>query len=328
MIAIECLLCDSNDSQVLIEENGYQGRKCDGCGLIYVSPRPSVDGIHDLYGHDEARVTAQSHITSAFPKRLYARHHLDLVQHYQNSGRLLEIGAGAGYFLDEARKRGFECHGLEFNPIQRGFITDHLLIDCEQTSLGESSYLNQKFDLVYHCDVISHFYNPIDELGLMNQVLNIGGYMAFETGNIAEMDNEYLDYITRFQYPDHLFFYGVKNLECLLEKTGFELVDLHRYSLMPQLRLSRAIALLKKRLPSKLSHADTGEKDEHSQSYAATEANRRLSRSLSRSLKTLRINAMEYLYFQLRYNLGKLCVKPGQAQTLILVARKIAELPH
>ena len=327
MIDIDCLLCDSKDSHVLIEENGYQGRKCSGCGLIYVSPRPSLDDIHDLYGHDEAGVTAQSHITSAFPKRLYARHHLELIQHHQQGGRLLEIGAGAGYFLDEARKRGFDCHGLEFNPIQRAYITDHLLIDCEQTSLADSSYMNDKFDLIYHCDVISHFYNPIEELGVMNHVLKLGGYMAFETGNIGEMDDEYLRYITRFQYPDHLFFFGVENLVCLLERTGFELVSLHRYSLMPQLRLSRAISRLKRRLSGKSSPEFPGPTGERRHQDAAMENHRRYSRKLIRSVKAFRINVMEYLYFQLRYNFGKLCVKPGKPQTLILVARKIAELP-
>lgn len=328
MIDIDCLLCGSEDSHVLIEENGYQGRKCSGCGLVYVSPRPSVDEIHDLYGHDEAGVTAQSHIASAFPKRLYARHHLDLIQHYQSSGRLLEIGAGAGYFLDEARKRGFACHGLEFNPIQRAYITEHLLIDCEQTSLRNSSYIDEKFDLIYHCDVISHFYNPIEELGLMNHVLNIGGHLAFETGNIGEMDNEYLRYITRFQYPDHLFFYGANNLARLLEETGFELVALHRYSLMPQLRLSRAISRLKRRVLGSSPRAGTGLSAGKTPDDSTRKSTMHDSRTLSQSLRTLRINTMEFLYFQLRYNLGKLCAKPGRPQTLILVARKIAELPH
>jgi hypothetical protein len=327
VINIHCLLCDSNDSRVLIEENGYQGRKCAGCGLIYVSPRPSMDEIHDLYGHDDARVTAESHISSAFPKRLYARHHLNLIQRHQNGGKLLEIGAGAGYFLDEARKRGFDCHGLEFNPIQRRYITEHLCIDCEQTALGKSSYMNEKFDLIYHCDVISHFYNPIEELGLMNHVLTMGGYMVFETGNIGDMDSAYLTYINRFQYPDHLFFFGVKNLENLLERTGFELVKLHRFSLLPQLRLSRAISLLKERLVGRLLRQGTGSEPEQRANGVATEANERSSRSWSKLLKTARINAMEYLYFQLRYNVGKFWVKPGHAQTLILVARKIAELP-
>lgn len=326
MIDIDCLLCDSKVSRVLIEENGYQGRKCAVCGLIYVSPRPGVDEIHDLYGHDEARVTAQSHIASGFPKRLYAKHHLDLIQHYQNSGRLLEIGAGAGYFLDEARKRGFDCHGLEFNPIQKAYISNILSIDCEQTSLANSSYMNDKFDLVYHCDVISHFYNPIEELGLMNHVLKLGGYMAFETGNIGEMDAEYLHYITRFQYPDHLFFFGAENLACLLERTGFELVKLHRYSLMPQLRLSRVISRIKNRLVRNSSHAALGHKREHSPDQSAIKNNTRNSRDLLQSNTNLRINAMEFLYFQLRYGFGKLCVKPGQPQTLIVVARKVAEL--
>ncbi len=322
MTEVDCPLCGSNDSQVVIEENGYQGRKCTSCGLIYVSPRPSLDKIHDLYGHDEASVTAESHITSAFPKRLYARHHLKLIQRYLKNGKLLEVGAGAGYFLDEARKRGFNCHGIEFNPILAKYIRDHLLIDCEQKTLRESSYMADTFDLVYHCDVASHFYNPLDEFSLMSRIIRQGGYMIFETGNIGDIEANYFRYFDKFQYPDHLFFFGENNIEYLLEKTGFELIRLYRYSLMPQFALGWITYNLKRFIRG--TSVISG-KNIESNNESTIKARDNYGRSFRQALKRFRISVMEYIYFLLRYRLGRLLVRPGQPQTHIVIAKKIPD---
>lgn len=94
----DCIFCGPFDRRVVIEENGYQGCQCGGCGLVYDSPRPSLKDINDLYGHDQANVSAQSHIVSSFPKRLYAKLHLGIIGRYLKTGKLLEIGACAGLF--------------------------------------------------------------------------------------------------------------------------------------------------------------------------------------------------------------------------------------
>lgn len=312
-----CPFCSSPESRVAIRENGFEGQKCSDCGLIYVSPRPSLAEIQDLYGHNEARVAAESHIASEFPKRLYARHHLKLIRRHVKKGRLLEIGAGAGYFLDEAQKKGFDCHGLEFNPIQAEFIKTRFAIDCEQTSLKQSSYMHEQFDLVYHCDVVSHFYDPIEEFNLTGQILKEDGYLVFETGNIGDIEDKYFECFESFQYPDHLFFYSTENVKYLLDTSGFELVCLHRFSLMPQFRFRRLMSTIKHLAGKKY----TGNK-------ALVNAVETEQQVPARSRTTrLRVNLMEYVHFLLRYKVGRWFTEAGQPQTLIVVARKCSNRP-
>ena len=66
----------------------------------------------------------------------------------------------------------------------------------------------------------------------------------FETGNYAEgREPRYYPLIGRFQYPDHLVFFGeAASLRQLLVRTGFELLTITRYSTVPQLRLLKLIA--------------------------------------------------------------------------------------
>jgi len=69
---------------------------------------------------------------------------------------MLEIAEGGGYFLDEAREEGFEVYGIELNSIQADFIKTKLGIPCEKPLLDIPFFDGKRFDIIYHCDVISH----------------------------------------------------------------------------------------------------------------------------------------------------------------------------
>ena len=85
MEEIRCIFCDKKNDRVAVEENGYKGRKCSQCGLIYISPRPSINEIVDLYGHDQAHISAEAHISGEFSKRLYAKHILKIIKSYSKN---------------------------------------------------------------------------------------------------------------------------------------------------------------------------------------------------------------------------------------------------
>ena len=102
-----------------------------------------------------------------FGKYLHDRHMLSLLEPYKKQGSLLDIGAGGGSFSWKRRKPDMRFSGLELNPSQGEHVHRVLGIPCEARPLAEA-YRDQKFDVIYHCDVISHFYDPIAEFRLMN----------------------------------------------------------------------------------------------------------------------------------------------------------------
>ena len=52
MVEAECVFCNKKSPQIVIEEEGYQCRKCPSCHLIYISNRPSSEEIEKLYNKD------------------------------------------------------------------------------------------------------------------------------------------------------------------------------------------------------------------------------------------------------------------------------------
>ena len=298
---VDCIFCHSNDVNIVITENAWQGKQCTFCSLIYISPRPSESEILDLYGHNSAHISAQTHIAGEYYSRLHARYTLDHIKKYKQDGELLEIGSGAGFLLDEARKKGFSPFAIELNPIQAQFIQTFLHIPCEQKILSENSFDSQLFDIIYHCDVISHFHNPINAFLTMYKKLNSGGFLIFETGNIADMDKKFYSAFPCFQYPDHLFFFGENTLATLLEKTGFQLVKIYRYNIMLHLFIQRLRNWQKNR-----GIQFQGAKETHTSDIGV--------------IKKL----YQHLLFMLRYKIGAYLPKKQRPLSLIIVAKKLS----
>ena len=184
-------------------------------------------------------------------KRTVAASTLAKIRKYRQSGSLLELGAGGGSFLEEACNWGYEPYGIELNPIEAQWITEKLQIPCENVALHEGSFGNKQFDIIYHNDVLSHFYDPIGVFSDINRALKKGGILVFETGNIADVDKKYYKLFSQFMYPDHLFFYGEHSLKLLLERTGFKCVCIYREAIFFQLLLQKALWSVKDLLKDK-----------------------------------------------------------------------------
>lgn len=315
---IKCIFCNRGSDQVVIEENGYKGRKCPQCGLIFISPRPTYAEILNLYDHDQAHYSAESQISGAFMKRLFAKHNLRIIKKFIKNGSMLEIGAGAGYFLDEARKEGFEVNGIEFNNILADFVRGKLGIPCEESPLDVSLFDGKKFDIIYHRDVISHFYDPISEFQKINDKLKKNGFVVFETGNLGDVKTEYYRFYAKFEYPDHLFSFSENNLKELLGRTGFEFIEIYRYSILLQLVISK---IFKKEMDSIKSEVKAKDIGKYSRTRASSSNMANFDVS-GFNFKKLIIHALYYVFYVIRYKIGYVTPKIGRPQTVIVVARK------
>jgi SAM-dependent methyltransferase len=319
---IDCIFCGPGArSEVLIRENGFEGRQCAACRLIFISPRPSVDQIADLYGHDGAHVPAASHLASGFWKRLCARHSLAILRKYRPGANLLEIGAGAGFFVDEARKQGFSPAAIEFNEIQKAHIEHVLRIQCVSSPLSGKPFQDRVFDVIYHCDVLSHFHDPIGEFKAFHGALREGGILMFETGNLGDVAPRHLRHIDRFQYPDHLFFFSRRNISQILEESGFELLAVHAYSTLPELWTTRLRTWIRKAVRGSTGTAPVAA---GAGAGVATPSPPPRPAQTSRLAKLAwGMKAADQLgSYLVKYWIGRIVPRASRPQTLIVVAKR------
>lgn len=307
MESITCIFCHSTGGQEVIKESGYAGKKCDNCALIYIANRPSPQEVIDLYGHEQAHISSQSHITTSHFRYLHSRHTLARINTYKTTGKILEIGAGGGFFLQQACQAGFEPYALELNPTQANFIRNNG-IPCEQQPLSASSFGQTKFDIIYHNDVISHFHDPHSVFACMHEKLNKDGIVVFETGNIADIEAKQYKKFTAFQYPDHLFFFGESTLKQLLADNKFNVLACYRYAITLNLKVVQLTAYLSATKSTSVQAQIT-----------------QLQKNSEYSVKKMLRNLYHTLLFFTRYKLGALLPKERKPQTVIIIAQKQTE---
>jgi 2-polyprenyl-3-methyl-5-hydroxy-6-metoxy-1,4-benzoquinol methylase len=242
-------------------------------------------------------------------KRKQAALSLSVIKKFMKTGSLLELGAGGGSFLQEARDWGYEPHAIELNPIEAKWIEEELAIPCENKVLSDNSFGGKQFDIIYHNDVLSHFYDPIEAFLCMNRALRKGGYLVFETGNIADVRQNFYNLFSQLSYPDHLFFFGEKSIHLLLDRTGFEQVYINRKSTILCLLLQKALWEFKDSL-----------KDESVREEMKTHKGLALQSSGSSFKRRLRL-MYRYLGHSL-FRLGGILPKNGRPLKLLIVARK------
>jgi SAM-dependent methyltransferase len=218
-----------------------------------------------------------------------------LIKKYIKYGELLELGAGGGWFLKEAQKC-FKVFAIEPNPGQASFIRNVLRIPCEENVLTTESFNGKEFDIIYHRDVLSHFYDPVAEFLKIKARLKKKGYLIFETGNLGEIDKKHFALFEKFYYPDHLFFFSHKSLRLLLKKTGFKLIRIYSYSTILQLLTGKFLAMIKRKP---------------------------INMGSDKIKKTPYKPFHFFLSYILCYRCGHLLPKNGYPQTLIVVAKNV-----
>ena len=100
----------------------------------------------------------------------------DLVMaRYTRSGRLLESGCATGWFLDEARRRGYQVQGLELSNVAAEWGRTRLDLPVFTGTLAQAAFPAASFDIVALRHVFEHLSDPFPELREINPVLEPGG---------------------------------------------------------------------------------------------------------------------------------------------------------
>ena len=211
----KCLICGSGS---LKQMKGYEKHhliKCQSCKFVFCEPIPTdieLEAHYENYGRND-------YLSPLTIKRYHEV--LDSFEPYRKTNRLIDVGSGIGYFLEEAKKRGWEVYGTEF--------TDEAIKICSKKGikmnkgvLNPNNYDSQEFDVITSFEVIEHINNPQEELARFYRILRKGGLVYCTTPNF----NSLLRYRLKEKYnvlcyPEHLSYYTPKTLKYVFEKEGF-----------------------------------------------------------------------------------------------------------
>lgn len=211
-----CPLCGLVDHQPLDAFTDHHVVRCTSCCMVHTSLEPTIEELSAFY----SSYPASDRLSPITAKRYHEL--LDRFEPYRKSGRLIDVGCGAGLFLEVAASRGWEVHGTEFGkrPVlacrARG-------IPVIEGALDPANYPAGHFDVVCSFEVAEHLVDPASEFRRMAEILRPGGLLYVTTPNFnclaRRMAPKHWNVVN---YPEHLSYFTPRTLSRMAREQGFQ----------------------------------------------------------------------------------------------------------
>ena len=225
---LKCYFCGSLNKARDIEsyvDNGikYVLYECPDCKVQYWEPFKNPGA--EWYKKDT--LYASRNIDPDFEPNWHQKKTIEFLQPF--SGKLLDVGCGAGTFIYWAKKNNWDVYGLDFdkdaiNTAKEVFKLKNVY-DLDLLSFREK-FSDFKFKLVTFFDVFEHIDNHREFLEQINGALISGGYIAISTP--YRCGARWLQ--SKDLPPRHLTRWSRSTITNYLKKNGFEVVYIRRLS--------------------------------------------------------------------------------------------------
>jgi len=242
-----CTLCDSDRLAPMYDLKGLSIWRCEDCSLVFnaISLKPELDmGSYysPSYYEERGEYYDDAAESKAHQDKMESFHAgLDMLDKYKpDHGRLLDVGCGLGAFLKLAQERGWEVSGIDISSHAASVASEKTGTRVIAGELKDAGFADTEFDAVSLCDAFEHFIDPNEQLRQILRILKHDGILFLNTPNqqallrsvahgIYRGSGGRISYPVRKLYHEfHLYYYSEANLRRMLEKHGFEAVEITR----------------------------------------------------------------------------------------------------
>jgi SAM-dependent methyltransferase len=224
-----CLLCGAReaDRSFVAEFAPYALARCKDCGFYYLSPRLAASEMAerysaaDYYASEDATGYGAYDSQAATLGRTYRALVRQLRARGLTGGRLLEVGAGYGYFLAQAREAFERIDATELAPdaVQRAALH----ADEVWTGGIEAVPEERRYDLVIALQVVEHVYEPHAFVERAVQLVRPGGHLLLAAPNMASPLRHLLGARwPSFKVPEHVSYFDAASLGRLMSTHGVQ----------------------------------------------------------------------------------------------------------
>jgi hypothetical protein len=251
-----CVVCGGDLVPARVQD-GFELVSCTTCGMLMRRSLPEPADLPEIYAPEYYEYRPErpvrgyaDYLGDAERHRETARRRLALLGRFaQHRGKLLDVGAAAGFFVDEARRAGWDAEGVD--------VAEHM-VEWGRRELGaplragdvDAVAGDGSFAVVTMWDYIEHALDPRSDLARAHELLAADGVLALSTGDLGSLVARASGSRWHLLTPrHHNFFFSKRTLVELLERTGFEALWLGH----PGARYSLA-HIAHKGLPRRVAH--------------------------------------------------------------------------
>jgi 2-polyprenyl-3-methyl-5-hydroxy-6-metoxy-1,4-benzoquinol methylase len=224
-----CTICGSADTEFQFAKEGYDHFHCRSCTSLFLYPLPTPEQLAERYIQPSDEQTwkmcwanSRRHLWGTWTWAL------GRIESLAGRGPLLDLGCGAGQFLELASRRGWtELVGVELGPEPAAEAARRRVGDIYVGDLQRASLPSRSFAGVTAWDVIEHVADPRSVLKEVHRLLRPSGVLILSVPHRHGIAIRLLgDRALTVMPPDHLTYYTRRSLRQLLESAGFRVQSL------------------------------------------------------------------------------------------------------
>ena len=216
---------DNEVTQQVFQKDGFWIRECSVCHHQFIEITTSKMHATQVYGDNYfigGGAGYSSYISEANIITDHGRRYGKILNNFIKSGKVLDVGAAAGFILKGLREHGWDGIGLEPNATMAEYARQNVGVDVKVGTL-EQFNSDATFDLVTMIQVVPHFYNLHEALSTAAKLTKPSGYWLIETWSkdslmARMMGRNWHEYSP----PSVLHFFSPATLGQLVRQFGFE----------------------------------------------------------------------------------------------------------
>ncbi len=224
-----CPCCNSNDiKRNFVSYNKIKYSICNNCNSSYQNPRVKInyaDLNWETLKDPDGNIRNLKNEKDFKIKNWYG----DTISYLNNNsgGKILDIGAGLGFFLSALDTLKWEKYALEtsnycINYIEKNFKD----INIFQGSINNHTFEYDAFDVVFFYHVFEHLENPLIAIDEIYKLLKKDGLLIIGTPNNSSLCSLIFKKNFRLLGPEHNFIITSKQLRKILIEKNFNIIKL------------------------------------------------------------------------------------------------------
>ena len=141
---------------------------------------------------------------------------------FPSKGKILDIGAGTGDFLVEAKKCGWKVSGVEPDENARNKAREKGV----KLYANSESFKANKYDVITLWHVLEHVHDLNNQIIELEHLLKKNGLLVIAVPNFKSYDAQfYKEHWAAFDVPRHLWHFSQNSFKHIMAGTAFKQLD-------------------------------------------------------------------------------------------------------
>ncbi len=236
-----CPVCNANNfspfltsTDFFVSNEKFKIKQCSNCGFKITENIENENNIGRYYQSE--KYISHSNTTKGLVNSVYHRVRKYMLKRKRRlveksatlqNGKLLDVGTGTGFFLNEMREYGWQVTGIEKSDDARKFAKTEF--NLENLPTEELFKLKEnEYDVISLWHVLEHIHQINENMDTFSRLLKKDGKLIIAVPNHNSYDaKHYKQFWAAYDVPRHIWHFAPSQMKQFGEKHGFKLLGLH-----------------------------------------------------------------------------------------------------